>query len=472
MGASNRFARLATLSKGIRFRTTAYASLTVAVALALGGVTLVVAVRAAQTRSVAATVAARVDDISALLAEDRLVRELPGRGEALVAQVVDAQGEVVAYSPDLAEEGPLIELSLAPGEETEQVLLEDAQDSQQTGHVDVDRFVLRARSVDSPDGALTIIVAGSLDPVRDSTAALVPWLLVVLPVVLVVVAGSVWILTGRALAPVESIRSQTEAVTATALDTRVPVPSSGDEIELLARTMNDMLDRLDVSAASQRRFVADASHELRSPVAAIRTMLEVAERHPDAVQLPTLLDDLIREEGRMEALTSDLLTLARFDERGLDVGHDSVDVCGVLAEEVASARARSQVTIHMSSTSSAQAHGDADRLSQVARNLVDNALRYASNAVWVGCHIEGDLVILTVSDDGPGIPSDKRDEVFERFVRLDDARARSGGGTGLGLAVCRAIVESHGGTIACVDPEHGGATFQVSLPVASRPATL
>lgn len=454
-------------ARGVRLRTTLVATVAVGVALLLGGVALIQATRDGQTEMIRATVETRIQDIATLIKDDALPTTLPGRGEALVAQVLSASGQVIASSPDIAGESPLGKTVSEPGATQMIETLDGGTDPNQSGHVDVERMLLGGFGVRGPDGLLTVLVAGSLTPVEDATAALVPVLAVVLPIVLLVVAGVVWLLTGRALAPVEAIRSQAEEIGAEALNLRVPVPQSGDEIERLARTMNEMLDRLDGAAQMQRRFVADASHELRSPVAAMRTMLEVAQSHPGSVDMGSLIQDLLYEDLRLETLTRDLLTLARHDEGALDVKSEQFDVCALLAEEVASARARSSHSMHLEPLAYATIMGDRDRVSQALRNLTDNALRHTVSSVWITCNVQNHDVIIMVSDDGNGIPPDSREVVFDRFVRLDDSRSRAAGGSGLGLAVCRALIEAHHGSVACVEPEHGGASFRIRLPLAA-----
>lgn len=460
--------RLRATARGVRFRMTLFATATVGLVLLLGGVALIQTTQASQTASIQTTVETRAQDIATLIAEGTLSDLLPGRGEAIVAQVVTSDGTVIASSPDIVGEPPLVETLLSPGETFDVQVPEAASDPGQDGHADIDRVVVGGLGVNSPQGELTILVSGSLDPVSESIAALVPVLILILPIVLVVVAGVVWVLTGRALAPVEAIRSQAEDIGAEALDLRVPVPDSGDEIECLAVTMNEMLDRLDEAARTQRRFVADASHELRSPVAAIRTMLEVAQRHPDTVDAVPFIEDLLYEDTRLEMLTADLLTLARHDERALSMKAQPFDVCSLLAEEASSARSRSDRDVAIDADGSATVLGDRDRLSQALRNLIDNALRHSDRRVWLSCTTHDADVLITVSDDGPGVPVDKRESVFDRFVRLDDSRARTDGGSGLGLPVCRALVRAHGGTVSCVEPERGGATFKVQLPLSTK----
>jgi signal transduction histidine kinase len=325
------------------------------------------------------------------------------------------------------------------------------------------------RTVATPDGEVTVDAAVPVDQLAGTVDTLRQGLIVGLPALIAVVAALASVLVGRALRPVEAVRAEVDAITGSTMHRRVPVPPTGDEIGRLARTMNAMLGRLDASATRQRQFVADASHELRSPVAALRTSLEVARRNPDRADWPAVADAALAEEARLESLLDDLLLLAAHDENGAAAAADgSVDL-GALAE-AESARPRGvpvDVELLAGTDGAPVVVGDADRLSRAVANLVENAARYASGAVELRVARLGDTVRLTVDDDGPGIPADDRERVFERFTRLDDGRARPEGGTGLGLAVVRSIVDQHHGRVRVEDGPLGGARLTVELPAAS-----
>jgi len=457
-----------TLLGGMRFRTTALATVVVGLALTACGVALVTLTHATLSSSVRTTAESRARDVAALAEEGTLPVPLPGRGEALVAQVVTVDDTVLSSSADIEGEGPLSDVRLSPGQAFAQRVrrfepFDDGDDDEDDGEGPV---WLVGLGVLTPDGEATVLVAASLDPAESFVEASVPLLLAALPVILAVTAGAVWILAGRTLQPVENIRTQAAAISATELGRRVPVPASRDEVHRLAVTVNAMLGRIEAAALQQRRFVADASHELRSPVAAIRTMLEVAQRNIGAVDCGELIEDLLREDLRLECLTADLLTLAQHDERGLAVRKEEVNLAGLVREEIAAAQSRRRVSVHLASESAVSLLADAAMVRSIIRNLLDNAIRHATDGVWVDTFIDGDAVVAQVSDDGPGIVMADRERVFERFVRLDEARNRSEGGAGLGLAVCRAIAETHGGSVRVVEPLCGGATFELRLPLA------
>jgi signal transduction histidine kinase len=283
---------------------------------------------------------------------------------------------------------------------------------------------------------------------------------------IILVGLAAWYFTGRALKPVEAIRQEAESITGTTMHRRVPEPVTDDEVGRLARTMNAMLARLETSSHKQRQFVSDASHELRSPLASMRTNLEVALHNPERADWPAVARRVLAEDVRMEDTVSELLDLARLDESegplALDVLPE-VDLDELVLDDTVQQR---RVPVDTSRVSAGRVHGRREQLQRVVRNLLDNAARHASTTVAVGLQSTDDVVELTIDDDGPGIPVEDREKVFERFTRLDDGRARDAGGLGLGLSMVRAITEQHGGTVVIGDAPLGGARLQVRLPAA------
>jgi signal transduction histidine kinase len=266
---------------------------------------------------------------------------------------------------------------------------------------------------------------------------------------------------------VEAIRRQAEVITGQRLNQRVPEPPTRDEIYRLARTLNDMLARLEASAKRQERFVADAAHELRTPLASLRTRLETALLRGDDEAGPELLQGLWSETVRLGSLVDHLLLLARSDAGTLRARARPVDLDDVVGEVLSSTQA-GDVVLRARSVEPVQVTGDAALLEQVLRNLVENAVRHAVRAVDVSLSSEGSHAVLTVDDDGPGIPESERAEVFQRFVRLDDSRDRKRGGVGLGLAIVAEIVRVHSGRVDVSDSPSGGARLTVRLPMASE----
>jgi signal transduction histidine kinase len=251
-----------------------------------------------------------------------------------------------------------------------------------------------------------------------------------------------------------------ESITSRTIDRRVAVPDTEDEVARLAETMNAMLNRLDSAQQRQREFVSDASHELRSPVASMRTELEVALAHPDTTDWPGMARRVLGEHDRLEHLVDDLLQLARLDE-GRKLRVEDVDLDDIVLTEANHAR---RLPVRTSAVSAGRVRGEPRVLEQVVRNLLDNAARHGDSQVAVGVAQSNGHVVLTVDDDGPGVPVPDRQRIFERFTRGDTGRARDDGGTGLGLALVRRVVDAHGGTITCEESPLGGARFAVTLP--------
>lgn len=335
-------------------------------------------------------------------------------------------------------------------------------------------FLAMEREATSPThGSVTIVALTSIAPAVATGRGAALLLAAVFALLLVVVALFSWHMTERTLRPVERMRQSAEAITASDLSRRVSVPDGDRDLSRLARTFNDLLARVEAAMDAQRRFVSDASHELKGPVAATKVMLETARAHPEAVDPSTLLSDLANENEQLQGIVADLLALARQDEGRLQVNLAPLDLCDLIYEEVSSLERRSAVSLDVSGVEPLVCTGDAQLLGQALRNLLENAVRYAHSHVAVTCHealgSTGRLIRISVSDDGPGIAPADRERVFGRFVRLGKDRGRATGGTGLGLAVVQGIVERHGGRVYFSDPEIGGATAVMEL-VGKAPA--
>ena len=339
-------------------------------------------------------------------------------------------------------------------------------DQDQVGEGDDDGPFLTA--ITGIDGAtpVKVIVAASLASVEDTAAALIPRLVGGIPLLAIVVAATTWMLAGRTLRPVRAMTAEADRITVTDLGRRIPLPAPDDEIRQLGETLNLMLGRLERSVARQRRFVADASHELKSPVASLLTMAEVASQHPERITPTRFTADVGIEARRLSLLVDDLLTLARSDEGAFTLEPVAFDLAQLITEETAHLAA-TPIEVNLERVTSSVVVADRRRMAQVVRNLVDNAARHAHSRIWIEVGQVDGGVELVVADDGPGIPQTDRERVFERFIRLDDARSRTQGGTGLGLAVAQAIVHAHGGTIHIVDdPRYPGAAILVRLPTS------
>ena len=448
--------------RGVRVQATVLATLVVALSLAVGGLLLVVLVHRSLVGSVDAAGSARARDVAALAAAGRLQATVASTGEeSSVVQVIDAGGRVVAASPNITGEPAL--LPAAPTTLRRQV-------GTRSGLPIADRgqsFRVTAEPVTLPSGRGWVYVATSLGQVDLTTARLAVLLLLGLPVLLLVVAAAIWRAVGRALRPVEQIRASAAAIGGTQLDARVSTPDSGDEIARLAQTMNAMLARIQDATLRQREFVGDASHELRSPLAALQTELDVALAYPDGTDRATPLRRLSLQTERMSSLLDGLLFLARADEGTAQVGHGPVDLDELLLAEAERLRAAG-ATVTVVGPDAVRIQGSRSDLTRLLRNLGDNAAAHARTGVTLNLSVLDQHAVLSVADDGPGVPTGDRERIFQRFARLDTARARTntGGGAGLGLAICRQIVQRHHGTITVADSSHG-ARFVVLLPLAT-----
>ncbi|MFJ9028169.1 ATP-binding protein [Streptomyces sp. NPDC102274] len=280
-----------------------------------------------------------------------------------------------------------------------------------------------------------------------------------LPALLLVVGGVTWLVTRRAFRPVEGIRREMAAITAsTDLSRRVPEPATDDEVAKLARTTNETLTALEAAVERQRRFVADASHELRSPIASLRTQLEVGDAYPELMDVPGAVADTVR----LQQLAGDLLLLARLDA-GERPGRSRFDLGALVREEV-SQRTTDRIPVTLDVRPGLEAAGSRGQLARVLGNLLDNAQRHAHASVTASVYRSGGQLVLAVADDGSGVPEAERERIFERFVRLDDARSRDDGGAGLGLAIARDVAARHDGTLTVGRAPEGGALFELRLP--------
>jgi signal transduction histidine kinase len=437
----------------VRVRITVAATFVFAVALVLASVLLVHSVRGSIKERIRDDGDAALADLKTRLARGERPENLhlPPSGRVPWVQVVDVGGRVLVHSPSLADRPPFVEtrdgrIVPAPPEAGEP-----------------DRLIVYQR-VTSAVGPVTVVAASPLDEVSRSVDALAEVLTFGIPALVVLVGLAAWVLAGRALRPVDEIRAEVAAISATSMHRRVPEPTTDDEVAHLARTMNDMLDRLESASERQRRFVSDASHELRSPVASIRATVEVALHHQDQADWPVVAGQVLAEDERMEQIVAELLDLARLEEDGEPLPDTTVDVDELVMEEVARLRG---ADVRTERVSAGRVHGSRGQLARVVRNLLDNAVRHAASTVALSLQQRGATVELAVEDDGPGVAPADRERIFERFTRLEEARSRDGGGVGLGLAMARAIVERHGGTVSVGEGEllHG-ARFVVALPAA------
>lgn len=426
----------------------------VGVALAVGGAVLVVLLRDSLTDQVRTTARLRAVDVAGVLESGTPPDALAvNDDDELLIQVVDTAGAVVASSENVEGEAAVADISPGGSRQVDETPVDD-------GH----SFLVVAVAADAPDGRFVVLVGRSTELVSESTGLVVSSLLAGLPMLLLVVGAVSWRVVGRTLAPVDAIRREVDEVSASELHRRVPADAADPEIAELGATMNRMLDRLELAQGRQRRFVSDASHELRSPVAAIRQHAEVVLAHPEQTSAAELAEVVLAEDLRVQRLVEDLLLLARADEGTLPRSRRTVDLDDVVFEEATRLREADGLRVDVSAVSAGRVSGDPSHLTRMLRNLAENARRHAASTVRFSVADDGSWVTVAVEDDGDGVPVADRVRIFERFVRLDEARARDDGGSGLGLAIVAEIVHAHGGDVSVNDSDLGGSRFVVRLP--------
>ncbi|MET7397041.1 HAMP domain-containing sensor histidine kinase [Dactylosporangium sp. NPDC005572] len=440
------------LRGSMRWRTTAAVVAVVGAVMVAGAVVMVAAFGALLERELHASVAVRAADAARLVDGGGDPAAGLAADDDIVLQVLGPSGEVLSSTPNARGLPALTRLE--PGRA-------------RTVTVPFDDDPVLFVTADARDGR-RVLLGHSLDGVKASTRSLAALLAIGLPLLTIVVGAAAWRAVGRALAPVEAIRTEVDEITRSRLDRRVTRPRSHDEVGRLADTMNRMLERLERARDRERRFIADAAHELRSPIAAIRQQSEVTLRHPTAIPAATLAATAHVESLRMQALVEDLLLLAQADEGSLGLRRRTFDLAGLVTAEADRLRdATGRLTVDTAGASSAWVDGDPATLRRLLRNLGDNAARHARRRVTFTLATESEWAVLRVDDDGPGVPADDRVRIFDRFVRLDDARDRETGGSGLGLAIVADIVTAHHGSVVIEDSPAGGARATVRLPTSA-----
>lgn len=444
----------------LRARLLLVSVVVLAVGLAGGGVVLVATMNFALQRTANTEALQTARAVAELVDTGSLSDPVPA-APAVRVQVVNATGQVLSVSAGTDRLVPILY-------ERERKSLPDGEGmfipGSRIGFAGRARVV--ALAAGPADARVTVLVARSTDDLIQSVHLLRTTLLVTFPPLVALLALVAWRVVGAALRPVEALRAGAEEITGGARPGMLPIPDSRDEIHRLAVTLNDMLHRLDAARARQRAFVADAAHELRSPLTNMRTELEVAQRLPDTTDWPELAGDLLTDVHRLSRLVDDLLLLARADDettRPARPATEEVDLGQLLAEVAGRypdvAYERPAVPLRVS--------GERDALGRVVANLLDNAVRHARSSVRLEVAADGAYQRIAVVDDGPGIPATDRERVFDRFTRLDDARARDAGGSGLGLAIVRELVRRHHGTVTlrgATPPP--GLHAEVRLPAA------
>ncbi|MET7538330.1 HAMP domain-containing sensor histidine kinase [Streptomyces sp. NPDC005507] len=482
----------------VRARATLGATLVVAVALLAAGASVLLALRSNLTDQASSEAESSVRKVAVSIATGTApaALELPD-GDDTPVQVVDGDGRLLAASEDLERISGTGSSAVKPvtppvddgggddaggdddggsdrhggkgkgngGDDDSYAygeIADDADGGMGSATVDGETRDYRFAALEvknTRQGDLTVYAGASMSAEQSAVGTALTVMLIGFPVLLGVVGAVTWLVTRRALRPVEGIRSEMSAITASQdLARRVPEPATHDEVARLARTTNATLAALETSVERQRRFVADASHELRSPIASLRTQLEVGAAHPELLDV----DGAVADTVRLQELAAGLLLLARLDA-GERPGEARVDLAALAGEELSQRPAgRVAVRTHLEPVEVA---GSRSQLARVVGNLLDNAQRHARSRVDIAVRAEGPWAVVEVGDDGAGVPEAERERIFERFVRLDDARARDDGGAGLGLAIARDVAVRHGGALTVRSSPAAGALFELRLPV-------
>ena len=457
--------------RGLRARVTLIAALGLLVALIVGDLLLFNTLRVSLTRSVDDTARSGATEVAALINADRLPDPVPVAAGTVTIQVLGPSGRIVNVSAGGDRLVPMVPpaqaAALADGDSA--ILIHGAP---------FDMPSLLRIAVVRADGGELVIAAVPYSSAADSLQVVGHALIFGTPVLFIVFTGAMWLAVGSTLRPIDRIRRGAARVTGTGVPADLPVPEARDEVRSLALTLNDMLSRLSSAQQRQRSLVSDTAHELRSPIASIRTQLEVALDHPSGQDWASTARDVLADTLRLSRLTEDLLLLARLDEQadhGDVARHGEPLDLGQLACAVVARYGDSPVPVTVAQplevAPAAPVAGNRDRLDRMLVNLIDNAIRYAKSSVTVSVGQSGSWVELAVTDDGPGIPEPDRERAFDRFARLDDARTRcddDAGGAGLGLAIVRATAQSHAGTAHLESAPDGASGLRaiVRLPAA------
>ncbi|GAC1311766.1 MAG: ATP-binding protein [Acidimicrobiales bacterium] len=466
----------------IRVRLAALFAVATAAAVVIASVVLVHFLAAGLRSSLDSSLRARADliaqtlDVSPAAAATAPAATVHGQGEGL-AQVFGPSGVLAGFSAGAGGVPLITPVRLAQARDHPMAYSTTIGDTQgQDNNQDSPRAGEHTRILAVPvarTGGRWVIVVGSSLQTTDTAIARVARAALLGGVVAVIVAAAAaWLLASAALRPVERMRRQVADISAKNPDTAIEVPSTNDEIAALARTMNGLLGRLGAALARERGFVADAGHELRTPLAVLRGELELASRPGRSQQyLVTAVAAAVDETDRLARLAEDLLLLARSD--GADALRreptNIAQLLGAATDKVATIASAHHVHLIVEAPGDLDAAVDPTRVRQAVDNLVDNALRYTSadGKVTLRAAAEHGSLVIEICDEGPGFPPDFIEHAFERFRRADAARAPQDGGTGLGLAIVESVAHAHGGTVTAANRTPRGAVVRMVLPLAA-----
>lgn len=439
----------------LRTKVLIVASTAVAVVLLVGGMLVLSLIRAELIDTADDAGMDAAEDVAELIRTEEIPQTLMPTEEIAAAVQVVKDGRVIATTPNAEGSTPFLKVTQEAFQQT--VYERDILPYDEDGP-----FRVVALGATTPDGTVDVFVAVDIEDVVEVMDVATDIGLGGLIVLVLIIGALLWVVITRTLAPVNAIRERADDISGSNLHQRVPEPPGRDEVFALARTINEMLGRLEDSSNRQEAFVADAAHELRSPIASLQARLETEIRRPGGDEPVTR--DLLRETVRMGRLVDHLLLLARSDAGTMSADRVPVDLDEVVLESVTTVEAA--VPITTAAVEPVQVQGQPDLLEHVVRNLLENAERYAKESVAVSLVANERHAILTIDDDGPGIPEEKRQLVLRRFVRIDESRERGTGGTGLGLAIVHEIIELHDGELEILDAPSGGARMRVLLPLS------
>lgn len=446
----------------IRLRLTLAFALAMAVVLSAVGVFLYVRLGNALQEQLDDSIAARAGTISTLVRDrgDPSV-ELPAGDDEGFAQVIGPDGTILASSPRVASAALVSERELERGRAEPFFVTRDGLPA-----LEGEPGRLLVRPLRSGGETLVLVVGASLEEREEALDGLLAQLFVVGPLALLLASLAGYLLAAAALRPVEAMRRQSAQISSERPGERLPLPRARDELRRLGETLNAMLGRLEAGLARERRFVGDAGHELRTPLALLQTELELALRHPRSrEELEEVLRSASQEVDRLTRLAEDLLVLARFDDGRLPLRLapiSSGDLLDAVARRFAPRAADEGRALEVAASSAEPVVGDRLRLEQALGNLVDNALRHGAGTVRIEAERRDGHTELRVSDEGKGFPPDFLPQAFERFARADEARGR--GAAGLGLAIVEAVARAHGGTAHAANRADSGAVVSLTVP--------
>lgn len=454
----------------VRTRITIIAAVTTALAVSVAAFFLLTQLQSSLDREIDTSLERQVLNFNDNLAEyaDFDTVQRPLDFETLFV-VVDSDGLLLADNDVGVDGAEILQVLPLRAFAFDEVQFADISLTSPTETTDPDR--LRAAYYelfldDQGEEALFIVIARSSASADRTVAGLRNALLVGLPLLVAFVAALAWWLTGRSLAPVDQMRREVDDMSVTDLSRRVSEPAMTDEIGQLARTMNRMLGRLQQSQQTQEQFVSDAAHELRTPLASIAAQIDVDDAHPGSADRSVTAANVRGEVARLQTLIDGLLTSARNQAPQASTPQPLVDLDVIVSSAAARMVLPEHVQLDQRGVGVGTVRGNATALASVVDNLLANAGRHARQHVAVSVGTDDNGVWLAVDDDGTGVAPDDRERIFGRFVRLDEARNRDAGGSGLGLALARETAARHGGTLHADDSPLGGARFVLRLPNA------